>query len=141
MISFLVNVAFLLSMISACTATELYESCISPRFQAVPVEGAPFGGVITGIELEHVTPEDEEAIESLLLKYKVLVFRNQSSLTMEGQRRFTQYFGPLHVHLESTSHSPEYEDVNIISNLKSTTGTPIGLYGDHVENFHSDLSW
>ena len=34
-----------------------------------------------------------------------------------------------------------YTDVNVVSNIKNENGSYIGLFGAHVENFHSDLSW
>lgn len=43
--------------------------------------------------------------------------------------------------MEATSHHPEYADVNVISNIINSTGGTTGLSGDHVENFHTDLSW
>jgi hypothetical protein len=100
-----------------------------------------FGGEVIGIDVEHLSDAEFDIIHNALLKYKVLAVRNQSSLSVEGQRRFTQRFGELQVHLESASHHPGYQDVNVVSNIKGDNGVPIGLYGKHVESFHSDLSW
>lgn len=80
-------------------------------------------------------------IEQALLRYKVLVLRNVS-IDVEEFRTFTRNFGDLHVHLESSSHLPGYTDVNAISNIRNKeTGQINGLYGNHVEVYHSDLSW
>ena len=103
--------------------------------------GNSFAAEVINFDIEHAADADAAIIHSLLLEHKVLVFRNQSQLTVEGMREFTMKFGTLHVHLEATSHHPDYADVNVVSNIKNSTGMPTGLYGDHVENFHSDLSW
>ena len=58
-----------------------------------------------------------------------------------GQRSFSRRFGPLQTHVEATSHLAGYDDVNLISNLKRPDGQPTGLYGQHVESYHSDLSY
>jgi alpha-ketoglutarate-dependent taurine dioxygenase len=100
-----------------------------------------FGAHIKNIEVENITDDVFDLVHSVLLKYKVVIIPNQESLTIEGQRRFTQRFGKLHVHLESSSHYPGYSDVNVVSNIKNENGSYIGLFGAHVENFHSDLSW
>jgi hypothetical protein len=101
-----------------------------------------FGAEMVGVDLETIDQTAFDDLHLALLRYKVLVVRNQKSLTVEGQRLFTKRFGKLHVHLESSSHYPGYQDVNVVSNIKNaTTGQYIGLYGAHVENYHSDLSW
>ena len=99
------------------------------------------GGEIIGLNLEAITDEEFDIVHENLLKYKVLVIRNQSTLSIEGQRSFSKRFGKLHVHLESSSHIPNYPDVNLVSNVKNSTGGYIGLHGAHVETFHSDLAW
>jgi alpha-ketoglutarate-dependent taurine dioxygenase len=107
-----------------------------------PNEHSQFGAEILGLDVETIDDKSFDAVHDALLRYKVLVVRNQRDLSVEGQRKFTKRFGHLHVHLESSSHLPGYQDVNVVSNIKnSTTGKYIGLYGAHVENFHSDLSW
>ena len=114
--------------------------CLFPTtFEARRVKGG-FPGEVLGLNLETITDVEFALVDQLLLQYKVLVFRNQSSLTPEGQRKFTQRFGELMVHLEA--HYPGYKDVSIVSNMKNSSGIPIGFdYGEHVENYHADLSW
>jgi len=102
---------------------------------------AGFGAELSGAALNNVTDTDFDIIHDALLRYKVIVVRNQQDLSVEGQRSLTRRFGHLHVHLESTSHLPGYTDVNVVSNIKNENGSYIGLYGAHVENLHSDLSW
>jgi taurine dioxygenase len=95
---------------------------------------------IRGVSVERITEEQFNQIHQALLKYKVVVVRDQGDLSIEGQRNFTKRFGRLHIHLESSSHLPGYQDVNVVSNMK-VNGSHIGLFGKHVENFHADLSW
>ncbi len=106
-----------------------------------PIVNDHFVAEILNVDLEHITSDDFNFIENQLLKYKVLVIRNQKDLTVEGQRQFSKRFGELHVHLESASHYDGYADVNLVSNIKNADGKYIGLYGRHVEEFHADLSW
>lgn len=101
-----------------------------------------FGCDITGANLEEgITADDFDLVHEALLFCKVLIIRDQSNLSVEKQRAFSKRFGKLHVHLESASHYQGYEDVNCVSNIKNENGAYIGLYGKHVEEFHSDLSW
>lgn len=106
-----------------------------------PFSDVKIGASIHDVDIETISEIDFDHIHDAILKYKVVIVKNQASLSVEGQRRFTQRFGPLHVHLESSSHLPGYSDVNVVSNIKNENGSYIGLFGAHVENFHSDLSW
>lgn len=109
--------------------------------QVQPLSNAKIGAYIHGVDIETISEEDFNRVHDALLRYKVIIVKKQAGLTVEGQRHFTQRFGPLHVHLESSSHLPGYTDVNVVSNIKNENGSYIGLFGAHVENFHSDLSW
>jgi taurine dioxygenase len=124
-------------------AAALSVHCLAYELRVLnPHEHPQFGAEILGLDLETIDDKSFDAVHDALLRYKVLVVRNQKDLSVEGQRNFTKRFGHLHVHLESSSHLPGYQDVNVVSNIKnSSTGKYIGLYGAHVENFHSDLSW
>lgn len=83
-----------------------------------------------------------QALEASLLEHHVVVIRGAASVDAEELRRITRFFGELHVHLESSSHFPGYSDVNVVSNIRNNeTGQINGLYGVHVESYHSDLSW
>lgn len=111
-----------------------------PQVWPVPNSNS-FGAHILNVDVENISEDVFDLVHEKLLLHKVVVIRNQQNLTVEGQRRFTQRFGSLHVHLESSSHYPGYSDVNVVSNIKNENGAYIGLFGAHVENFHSDLSW
>jgi taurine dioxygenase len=109
---------------------------------ARPLDNPLYGAEILGIVVDSISSDELSFVHKQLLLHKVLVIRNQSSLSVEGMRSFTRYFGDLYSHLESQSHLNGYTDVNIVSNIRNpATGLHIGLYGAHVENFHSDLSW
>lgn len=87
-------------------------------------------------DLEDLSDKQICKINNALLKHRVLIFRNQSYLSVESQRSFFQKFGALHSHLDKKSHHPQYQDVNIISNIVNTPQ----LIGSN-EKYHSDLSW
>lgn len=135
---------FTLRLAISCILLIAVKACVNfnlQTFQVNRLSSTDFAAEVVGLLLQDVNMDIFPLIEYYLLKHKVLVFRNQSSLSVTSQREFTQFFGTLQVHIESTAHHPEFPDVNIISNLKSDTGIPIGLYGEHVENYHTDLSW
>jgi taurine dioxygenase len=126
---------------STISAGEESISCVSLPFRATRI-GSSFAAEIKGVDLETVDDAAFALIDKYLIQHRVLIFPNQSGLSVEGQRRFTQRWGPLQVHVEAVAHLPGYEDVNVVSNMKSNaTGHFIGLNGEHVENYHTDLSW
>lgn len=122
----------------------LLSSCSSAlaAFSAKPVrEGSIFGCEVTGVNIGSLSAEEFDSLHRTLLQCRVVVVRDQKDLTVEDQRRFSQRFGTLHVHLESASHYDGYADVNLVSNIRNAQGNYIGLYGKHVESYHADLSW
>ena len=127
-------------ILAVCFTVVLCTLSLATGIEVVPVAGN-FGGYIHNTDVENISNRDFDILHEALLRHKVIIVRNQIGLTVEGQRRFTKRFGPLHVHLESSSHLPGYTDVNVVSNIKNANGSYIGLFGAHVENFHSDLSW
>eukprot|EP01031_Cornospumella_fuschlensis_P041015 gene41015-50033_t len=116
------------------------QNCVVQDFEVHSINGS-FAAEVVGLDLEHVTDAQFGLIEHYLSLHPVLVFRNQEKLSVEGQRSFSRRFGPLQTHVEATSHLAGYDDVNLISNLKRPDGQPTGLYGQHVESYHSDLSY
>ena len=105
-------------------------------------ENTDFAAEIDNVDLRTLTDEDYRRINDLLLKHRMLVLRNQQYLDVDTQRQFSQYWGPLQSHIESRTHLPGYPDVNLVSNMANMTdGGRIGLAGQDVESFHSDLSW
>jgi len=105
-------------------------------------EDSILGADIEGVDIEKMADVQLfDSIHSALINNKVLAIRNQFNLTTEGLRLFSNHFGVLRVHMDSTAHHPNYSDVNYVSNMKNSSGHHIGLHGTHVETFHSDLSW
>jgi alpha-ketoglutarate-dependent taurine dioxygenase len=100
-----------------------------------------FAAEVIGFNADLIDEADFKRLEHYLLTYRVLILRNQTYMSVETQRAFTSKFGHLHEHLEHSSHLPGYRDVNVVSNIRNVTGGATGLYGEHVENFHTDLSW
>lgn len=118
----------------------IWFTCSHYSLEVHPINDS-FGAEIIGLSLETLTDAQFDIVHDTLLRYKVVVVRNQQDLSVEGQRLFSKRLGRLHEHLESSSHLPGYRDVNVVSNIKNSNGSYIGLFGKHVENFHSDLSW
>lgn len=106
-----------------------------------PLFGAEVVGGVVGLEVFDAKERQVELLDALH-KHKVLVLRNQQGANAEMLRKFSGYFGNLQVHLERNSHLDGFDDVNVVSNIRNpATGQFIGLYGSHVENFHSDSSY
>lgn len=124
-----------------CVWNELAQSFDASAITVNSVVNDQFVGEIIGLDLETLDGDGFDFLNRALLNYKILVVRNQPHLTVEGQRAFSQQFGELHVHLESASHHKGFNDVNLVSNIKGEDGKYIGLYGAHVEKYHTDLSW
>lgn len=83
-----------------------------------------------------------DQLKLLVMNFGVVIVRNQEHLDIKRFRDIGLKFGNLQVHQESFSWHPEYNDVNIISNMRNkSTGKFIGLHGGDVELFHSDLAW
>lgn len=117
------------------------QSCILQSFQVRSVDASSYAAEVLGLDLQELDDSRFELVNHFLLTHKVLVFRNQSALTVEGQRAFSKRFGPLQEHIEASSHLPGHPDVNLISNEVGPNGEALGLHGTHVEMFHADLSW
>jgi len=120
--------------------TQLLLSCATSQLEVRQLHDT-FGGEIVGVDARQLSEVDRKALDDALIEHKVLVVRGQSNWTADDLRVFTRRFGDLHVHLESASHLEGYTDVNVVSNIRNSKGEVIGLYGKHVESYHSDLSW
>lgn len=83
-----------------------------------------------------LSPKEVEAIRHLLLRYTVLVFRDQR-LDPKDQVRFTRHFGEPDVHPLRQFHVPGHPEVVIVSNV-FRDGEPIGIYDDNAIEWHVD---
>lgn len=64
--------------------------------QITPIKPA-IGATITGVDLNHLSADDNEAIKDALLKHQVLIFKEQN-LTSQSQVALARTFGKLHIH-------------------------------------------
>ena len=112
---------------------------VRPGFIIRPLfEEKDFVAEVVNADLNALTDDEIYEINQAILKYKVLVFRDQNKLSVEDQRRFGQRFGVLHSHIDKRSHHPQFSDVNVISNISNSP--KISPVGSDV-TYHSDLSW
>lgn len=99
-----------------------------------------FGAIVLDYFYTNSVPEQKQIVDALL-EYKVLIFLNQQNLSIEDQRKFTSLFGKLQIHSDASTRIPGYLDVNVVTNLKTSDGRPLGFYGKTNQSFHTDMSW
>ncbi len=90
-----------------------------------------------------LTPEVIGTIKAAWDQHLVLRFRNQS-INDDGLLRFSKYFGELDPpgpNPYGVTFLPEYPEINVISNVKATDGTPIGNLGDGEAVWHADMTY
>jgi taurine dioxygenase len=109
------------------------------RFPVTP-QGALVGGArIDGLDLTTLdSAEDFDALDRLLAKYGVLVFREQH-LGEADVVRISRAFGPLQVFFQARFRSPTAPEIVVLSN-KIVDGKPIGL-GDAGQDWHTDATY
>lgn len=76
-------------------------------------------------------------------QHLVLRFRNQS-ITDHDLLRFSRYFGELDPpgpNPYGITFLPEFPEINVISNVKTADGTPIGNLGDGEAVWHADMTY
>jgi len=98
--------------------------------------GAVIGAEIQGVDLskplDHATVAE---IDRLWLQHEVIFFRSQK-LSPEDHIRFSEYLGPVEVHVRTDCCKPGYPKIFIVSNIFEN-GKPIGA-GDAGTIWHSD---
>ena len=106
-----------------------------------PLQGAPLGARITGIDLAE--PLDEEAVEALrraLLDFQVLVFPDQT-IDDDQHAEFAKHWGKLQQHVLNQYVQEGRPEIFIITNLDKD-GKPIGEHPDPgAAIWHTDGSW
>ncbi|MFN8077660.1 MAG: TauD/TfdA family dioxygenase [Kineosporiaceae bacterium] len=96
--------------------------------------GGRIGAEVVGLDLTRAEDWREEQVADLelaLAVHKVLVFRGQHGLDVEGQQRFAARFGPLttaHPTVGSLEGAPNVLDVN-------------GDEGNRANNWHTDVTF
>ncbi len=109
-------------------------------FEICPFKDEVLGAEVLGLDTGSVLGlEDFTRIYRAFLRYKVLVFRNQS-ITPEQQVRFSRLFGELQIHVLRQFLLPGRPEVFVISNILDERHQPVGL-GDAGKFWHSDLSY
>lgn len=100
---------------------------------------------VLGVEIrdldlnEQIDDTSFDEINRLLLKYAVIVFRDQAELTPENHIAFSRRFGDLQIHVQRRFHLNGHPEILIISNVIEN-GEPKGLL-DAGQYWHSDLSY
>ena len=108
-------------------------------FLVRPLSESNFGAEIVGANIRTLTDKQLVEINQALLRFKVLVFRDQDDLSAEDQRDFSEKFGELDIHLQKLSHHPQYPDVSFVSNMSD--GPKFDISSMTARMFHSDVSW
>jgi taurine dioxygenase len=109
------------------------------QFDALPLPEAPFGAEILGLDIGQ--PLDEHDIVRLheaYFRHSLLVIRDQK-ISPRQQIDFTNRFGDLEIHVQSSYHLKGHKEIFVISNLIED-GRLIGGV-DCALTWHSDSSY
>ena len=102
------------------------------------------GGEIQGIELKKQLNEEQiQFINHSWDERLVLVFKNQN-LNDYDLINFSKNFGELDPpgpNPYGITFLPEFPEINVISNVKSNNGVPIGNLGDGEAVWHADMTY
>ena len=105
---------------------------------------ASLGGEIQGIDLKkQLNIEQIEFINNSWDQSLVLVFKNQN-LNDSDLINFSKNFGELDPpgpNPYGITFLPEFPEINVISNVKSDNGIPIGNLGDGEAVWHADMTY
>lgn len=106
--------------------------------------GAALGAEIRGIDLaKSLDAETLNGIRRAWDEHLVLLFRNQK-LSDPELLAFSRNFGELDPpgpNPYGTTFLPEFPEMNVISNVKSDEGAPIGTLGDGEAVWHADMTY
>lgn len=117
-----------------------------PATLTVRPSGAALAADIEGIDLnEALQPAQVAALQDAWAQHKVLRFRGQSGLTLDGLIRFSRNFGPLDLRPKasmamSREHDALPPEITVISNVK-VGGKPLGALGDGEAVWHTDMTY
>lgn len=102
------------------------------------------GADINGIDLAHkLNPAQIKAIKVAWDQHLVLRFRDQA-IDDHDLLRFSQYFGDLDPpgpNPYGITFLPEFPEINVISNVKTADGVPMGNLGDGEAVWHADMTY
>jgi len=103
-----------------------------------------FGAEILDLELHRITDAQFEQVYAAWLKYHVLLFRNQTSLTNQSFEDFSRRLGVLDPPPNQGAgrkNVPGFPMLYVVSNEKAATGEPLGALGDGEATWHTDMSY
>jgi len=92
---------------------------------------------------QDLSPSIISTIRNAWDQYLVLRFRGQK-ISDDDLLRFSGYFGELDPpgpNPYGVTFLPKYPEINVISNLKSTKGIPLGNLGDGEAVWHADMTY
>jgi len=102
------------------------------------------GANIEGIDLgQPLNPAVIKQIKKTWDDHLVIRFRNQA-INDDDLLRFSKYFGELDPpgpNPYGITFLPEYPEINVISNVKSADGIPMGNLGDGEAVWHADMTY
>jgi len=105
---------------------------------------ASLGGEIIGIKIdEKLTKDHIDFINTSWDERLVLVFKNQN-IDDKTLINFSKNFGELDPPAPNPygiTFLPEFPEINVISNVKSKEGAPIGNLGDGEAVWHADMTY
>ena len=105
---------------------------------------ASLGGEIIGIKIdEKLTKDHIDFINTSWDERLVLVFKNQN-IDDKTLINFSKNFGELDPPAPNPygiTFLPEFPEINVISNVKSEEGAPIGNLGDGEAVWHADMTY
>ena len=105
---------------------------------------APLSGEIKGINLNNfLSIETKKNIKKFVDDNLVALIRNQN-INDHKLKDFSKLFGELDPPAPNpygVSFLPEHPEINVISNVKDTKGTPIGNLGDGEATWHADMTY
>ena len=105
---------------------------------------ASLGGEIVGIKIDaKLTKDHIDFINTSWDERLVLVFKNQN-VDDKTLINFSKNFGELDPpgpNPYGITFLPEFPEINVISNVKSKEGAPIGNLGDGEAVWHADMTY
>ena len=105
---------------------------------------APLSGEIKGIDLNNILSlEEKNNIKKFVDDNLVVLIKNQK-IDDYKLKDFSKLFGELDPPAPNpygVNFLPEHPEINVISNVKDSQGTPIGNLGDGEATWHADMTY
>ena len=105
---------------------------------------APLSGEIKGIDLNNfISIETKKNIKKFVDDNLVVLIKNQK-IDDYKLKDFSKLFGELDPPAPNpygVNFLPEHPEINVISNVKDSQGTPIGNLGDGEATWHADMTY